>query len=390
MLADLAGPKIRIESFREGKVQLVEGAPFALDTALDPEAGTDDRGRLSPTRICRPTCMPAIRCCWPTARSCCEVDKVVGTRISSVVRSGGELSNRKGVNRQGGGISAPALTEKDLDDIRFAAELGIDYLAVSFARDADDIRRAQSELRKWRGEARVVAKIERHEALDNLAGILAVTDAVMVARGDLGVEMGYAELTGLQKTIIRQSLARNRVVITATQMMESMIQNPIPTRAEVSDVANAVLDGTDAVMLSAETAAGKFPVKAVQAMADVIRGAEKYQLGSPRAMAPRRRGVRQHRRGDRDGRDVHGQPHAGTRDRRADRIGHDAAVDVAHPLRYPGLCLHAPRGDAPARDAVSRRLRGAVRYRRTPRPRRCTARSSIACWNWGWSTSTTW
>ena len=136
----------------------------------------------------------------------------------------------------------------------------------------------------WRGEARVVAKIERHEALDNLAGILAVTDAVMVARGDLGVEMGYAELTGLQKTIIRQSLARNRVVITATQMMESMIQNPIPTRAEVSDVANAVLDGTDAVMLSAETAAGKFPVKAVQAMADVIRGAEKYQLGSLRGL----------------------------------------------------------------------------------------------------------
>jgi pyruvate kinase len=213
-----------------------------------------------------------------------EVDKVVGTRIHNTVRSGGELSNRKGVNRQGGGISAPALTEKDLEDIRLAAELGIDYLAVSFARDADDMRRAQSELRKWRGEARVVAKIERHEALDNLAGILSVTDAVMVARGDLGVEMGYAELTGLQKTIIRQSLARNRVVITATQMMESMIHNPIPTRAEVSDVANAVLDGTDAVMLSAESAAGKFPVKAVQAMADVIRGAEKYQLGSPRAL----------------------------------------------------------------------------------------------------------
>jgi pyruvate kinase len=214
-----------------------------------------------------------------------EVEKVIGTRISGVVRSGGELSNRKGVNRQGGGISAPALTEKDLEDIRLAAEIGIDYLAVSFARDADDIRRAQSELRKWRGEARVVAKIERHEALDNLAGILAVTDAVMVARGDLGVEMGYAELTGLQKTIIRQSLASNRVVITATQLMESMIQNPIPTRAEVSDVANAVLDGTDAVMLSAETATGKFPVKAVQAMADVIRGAEKYQLGSPLGMA---------------------------------------------------------------------------------------------------------
>src|SRR5262249_51182434 len=155
------------------------------------------------------------------------------TRIECVVRVGGELSNRKGLNRQGGGLSAPALTERDLADIQFAVELGIDYLAVSFARDADDMRRAQQALERWRGEARVVAKIERHEALENLAGILAVTDAVMVARGDLGVEMGYAELTGLQKTIIRQSLARNRVVITATQMMESMIQNPLPTRAEV-------------------------------------------------------------------------------------------------------------------------------------------------------------
>jgi pyruvate kinase len=281
LLADLAGPKIRIESFRDGPVQLVEGEPFALDTALDPQGGS---------------CLE-VGCAYQELPSdvhagdvllladghiVLQVEKVVGTRISTVVRSGGELSNRKGLNRQGGGISAPALTAKDLEDIRLAAELGIDYLAVSFARDADDMRRAQSELRRWRGDARVVAKIERHEALDNLSGILAVTDAVMVARGDLGVEMGYAELTGLQKTIIRQSLLRNRVVITATQMMESMIQSPIPTRAEVSDVANAVLDGTDAVMLSAETAAGKFPVKAVQAMADVIRGAEKYQLGSMR------------------------------------------------------------------------------------------------------------
>jgi pyruvate kinase len=283
LLADLAGPKIRIESFREGKINLVEGAPFALETELDPDAGSQTVVGVAYKNL------PADVHSGDTlllsdGQIVLEVEKVVGTRIHCAVRSGGELSNRKGVNRQGGGISAPALTEKDLEDIRLAAELGIDYLAVSFARDAEDMRRAQAELRKWRGEARVVAKIERHEALDNLAGILSVTDAVMVARGDLGVEMGYAELTGLQKTIIRQSLARNRVVITATQMMESMIQNQIPTRAEVSDVANAVLDGTDAVMLSAETAAGKFPVKAVQAMADVIRGAEKYQLGSPRAM----------------------------------------------------------------------------------------------------------
>jgi pyruvate kinase len=159
----------------------------------------------------------------------------------------------------------------------------VDYLAVSFARDAADIRRAQSELRKWKGTAHVVAKIERHEAIDNLSEILAAADAVMVARGDLGVEMGYAALTGLQKTIISQAQAANRVIITATQMMESMIVSPVPTRAEVSDVANAVLDGSDAVMLSAETAAGKYPVKAVQAMSEVILGAERYESGHRRS-----------------------------------------------------------------------------------------------------------
>jgi pyruvate kinase len=283
VLADLSGPKIRIESFRGGRVQLAEGAPFTLDTALDPNAGTESEVGCAYKNLPADV-HPGDTLLLSDGQIVLEVEKVAGTRIACVVRAGGELTNRKGVNRQGGGISAPALTTKDLEDIRAAAEIGVDYLAVSFARDADDMRRAQAELRRWRGDARVVAKIERHEALDNLAGILSVSDAVMVARGDLGVEMGYAELTGLQKTIIRQSLARNRVVITATQMMESMIQNPIPTRAEVSDVANAVLDGTDAVMLSAETAAGRHPVKAVQAMAEVIRGAEKYQLGTLRGM----------------------------------------------------------------------------------------------------------
>ena len=281
VLADLSGPKIRIESFRDGKVMLQEGASFALDTALDPKGGTDSEvgcAYLGLPKDVRGGDVLLLN----DGQIVLGVDKVSGTRVQCTVRIGGELSDRKGLNRQGGGISAPALTEKDLEDIRIAAELGIDYVAVSFARDADDIRTAQGEMRKWRSDAKVIAKIERHEALDNLSAILQVTDAVMVARGDLGVEMGYAELTGLQKTIIRQSLARNRVVITATQMMESMINNPIPTRAEVSDVANAVLDGTDAVMLSAETATGKYPVKAVQAMSEVISGAEKYQLGARR------------------------------------------------------------------------------------------------------------
>src|SRR6185437_12444437 len=197
-------------------------------------------------------------------------------------RVGGELSDRKGLNRQGGGISAPALSERDREDIKFAAAMDVDYIAVSFARDAADIELARTLLRQAGGDARIVAKIERHEAVANLSGIIEAADVVMVARGDLGVEMGYAELTGLQKTIIHQTRNRNKVVITATQMMESMIQNPVPTRAEVSDVANAVMDGTDAVMLSAESATGRYPVKAVEAMAQVIGGAEKYMLAHSR------------------------------------------------------------------------------------------------------------
>jgi pyruvate kinase len=280
ILADLSGPKIRIESFAEGKIMLSEGQLFALDVSLDPTAGNEREVGCAYKDLPRDV-KAGDTLLLADGYIVLDVTAVNGTRIECVTRAGGELSNRKGLNRQGGGLSAPALTDKDLEYIQLAAEMNVDYVAVSFARDANDIRRAQEELRKWRGTAHVVAKIERHEAIDNLSQILSVADAVMVARGDLGVEMGYAALTGLQKTIIRQALAANRVVITATQMMESMITSPVPTRAEVSDVANAVLDGTDAVMLSAETAAGKYPVKAVQAMAEVILGAEKFQLGSP-------------------------------------------------------------------------------------------------------------
>ena len=283
ILADLSGPKIRIESFQQGKVQLQEGQPFALDVALDPAAGNDREVGCAYKDLPRDV-KAGDTLLLADGFIVLKVENVLGTRIECEVLVGGELSNRKGLNKHGGGLSAPALTEKDLEDIKLAAELGVDYIAVSFARDAADVRRAQAELRKWRGTAHVVAKIERHEAIENLQQILSVADAVMVARGDLGVEMGYAELTGMQKTITAQALAANRVVITATQMMESMIVSPVPTRAEVSDVANAVLDGTDAVMLSAETATGKYPVKAVQAMAHVIEGAEKYELGHPGAV----------------------------------------------------------------------------------------------------------
>jgi pyruvate kinase len=285
ILADLSGPKIRIESFENGKIMLAEGQPFALDIALDPAAGNDREVGCAYKDLIKDV-KAGDTLLLADGYIVLEVLAVQGTRIECLTRAGGELSNRKGLNKQGGGLSAPALTDKDLEYIQLAAEMRVDFLAVSFARDAADIRRAQAELRKWRGTAHVVAKIERHEAIDNLSDILSVADAVMVARGDLGVEMGYAALTGLQKTIIEQAQAANRIVITATQMMESMIQSPVPTRAEVSDVANAVLDGTDAVMLSAETAAGKYPVKAVQAMSEVIVGAEKYQLGSNRR--PRR------------------------------------------------------------------------------------------------------
>ena len=282
VLLDLAGPKIRIECFREGCVQLDEGAPFTLDTALDPRAGTAQAVGVAYKNLPKDVA-PGDTLLLNDGQIVLDVVRVAGTRIETRVRVGGALSDRKGLNRQGGGISAPALSERDREDIAFAAAEAIDYVAVSFAREARDIQEARTLLRQAGSDARVVAKIERHEAVDNLAGIIDASDVIMVARGDLGVEMGYAELTGLQKTIIHQTRTRTKVVITATQMMESMISSPVPTRAEVSDVANAVMDGTDAVMLSAETATGRYPVRAVQAMAQVIEGAEKYQLTHSRS-----------------------------------------------------------------------------------------------------------
>ncbi len=277
VLLDLAGPKIRIEGFRDGKVLLEEGRPFMLDTALDPKGGTVEGVGVAYKDLPKDV-RAGDALLLADGQIVLDVDRVDGTRIHTHVRIGGELSDRKGLNRQGGGISAPALSDKDKEDIRFAAEENIDYIAVSFARDAGDIEQARTLARRAGRDARIVAKVERQEAITNLPALVEASDVVMVARGDLGVEMGYAELAGLQKTIIRQSRLKNRVVITATQMMESMIQNPIPTRAEVSDVANAVMDGTDAVMLSAESATGRYPVRAVEAMAQVIEGAEKYEL----------------------------------------------------------------------------------------------------------------
>ena len=276
VLGDLQGPKIRIERFLAGKVQLADGADFTLDASLAADAGDDHSVGVAYKKL--PTDVFAGDVLLLNdGQISLQVTNIDGPRIKTRVLVGGELGNNKGINRQGGGLSAGALTAKDREDIRTAAALKVDYLAVSFARDATDMNEARALLHAAGGHALLVAKIERAEAIQNLSEVVRASDAVMVARGDLGVEMGYAELAGLQKQIIHEARHQNRVVITATQMMESMIVNTTPTRAEVSDVANAVMDGSDAVMLSGETAAGKHPAKVVEAMAQIIVGAEKYQ-----------------------------------------------------------------------------------------------------------------
>jgi len=281
VLGDLQGPKIRIERFAGGRAILNEGEPFALDPALDPHDGTDRAVGITYTELARDV-QPGDVLILGDGQIELQVTAVDGARVECRVTTGGEVSDHKGINRRGGGLSAKALTDKDREDVRLAASLDVDYLAVSFVRQAADVEEARGLLRAAGSDARVVAKIERSEAIPRLEEIVKASDAVMVARGDLGVEVGYAELTGLQKRILQMARSLDRVTITATQMMESMVHSPVPTRAEVSDVANAVLDGSDAVMLSGESAVGKYPSRAVEAMAEVIEGAEKYQLARSR------------------------------------------------------------------------------------------------------------
>jgi pyruvate kinase len=281
VLGDLQGPKIRIERFAGGRAVLTEGESFALDPALDPHDGTDRAVGITYADLARDV-RPGDELILGDGQVELRVSSVEGRRVECVVTVGGEVSDHKGINRRGGGLSAKALTDKDREDVRLAAELDVDYLAVSFVRQAADVQEARALLAAAGSEARIVAKIERSEAIPRLEEIVKASDAVMVARGDLGVEVGYAQLTGLQKRILQLARSLDRVTITATQMMESMIHSPVPTRAEVSDVANAVLDGSDAVMLSGESAVGKYPVHAVEAMAEVIEGAETYQLARDR------------------------------------------------------------------------------------------------------------
>ncbi len=285
LLVDLQGPKIRVEKFAEGGVDLEPGQPFTLDASPNPAPGDDHRIGVTYKGLPGDV-KPGNTLLLDDGLIALQVVEVDGDQIHCEVEVGGHLSSRKGLNLLGGGLSIPGIADHDRADIKRAAEMDADYLAVSFPRNADDMIQAKKLLREAGSHARVVAKIERAEAIENLEEIIDASDVVMIARGDLGVEIGDAELPGLQKRIIRAALDQNRVVITATQMMQSMVENPVPTRAEVLDVANAVIDGTDAVMLSAETAVGRHPVKTVEAMERVCVGAENHveSLHSERPM----------------------------------------------------------------------------------------------------------
>lgn len=272
ILGDLQGPKIRVGKFEQGKVALQAGDSFILDAQCP--LGNAERIGLDYKDLPKDVSAGDILL-LDDGRLKLEVVSVRGHEIHTRVRVGGALSNNKGINRQGGGLTAPALTAKDMDDIRTAAEIGVDFVAVSFPKNAADMTMARQLLRAAGSSALLIAKIERVEAVDNMAEILDVSDGVMVARGDLAVEVGDASVPALQKRMIRLARDKNKLTITATQMMESMIHSPVPTRAEVSDVANAVLDGTDAVMLSAETAAGSYPVETVESMARICVEAER-------------------------------------------------------------------------------------------------------------------
>ena len=282
ILCDLQGPKIRIGKFEHGRIQLKVGDKFILDAAC--KLGNQERVGLDyktlPSEV-----EPGAVLLLDDGRIVLYVNAVHGGEVHCTVMTGGPLSNNKGINRQGGGLSAPALTLKDQEDIRTAVALEADYIAVSFPRCGADIETARALVRDAGGHAAIVAKIERAEAITALEEIIDASDVIMVARGDLGVEVGDAAVPGLQKRMIRMARLRNKLVITATQMMESMITSPIPTRAEVSDVANAVLDGTDAVMLSGETAVGQYPVETIHAMNRICLEAEK-EYNSQHLQAP--------------------------------------------------------------------------------------------------------
>jgi pyruvate kinase len=274
ILADLQGPKIRVGKFKDGKITLKSGDKFILDATC--EQGSQERVGIDYKELPRDV-KPGDVLLLNDGLLVFDVKSVKGHEIHCVVKQGGVLSNNKGINRKGGGLTAPPLTSKDMDDIKTAIAINADFLAVSFPKSGADMYMARELMRAAGGKAMLIAKIERSEAVTNAAleDIMKACDGIMVARGDLAVEVGDAAVPALQKRMIRMARELNKLTITATQMMESMVSSPIPTRAEVSDVANAVLDGTDAVMLSAESASGQFPVETVEAMARICAEAEK-------------------------------------------------------------------------------------------------------------------
>lgn len=275
ILGDLQGPKIRIARFIDGRIFLNQGDKFILDADLDKNEGNIERVGIAYKEL--PDEVDAGDELWlDDGRIVLIVDFVDGREVHTIVKNGGYLSNNKGINRRGGGLSAEALTVKDKEDIKTAAKINVDFLAVSFPRDAADIEYARGLMKQAGGDACIVAKVERAEAVEDeaLEGIIGASDVIMIARGDLGVEIGDAKLPMTQKMMIAKAREMDKVVITATQMMETMVENPIPTRAEVFDVANAVMDGTDAVMLSGETATGKHPDLVVKTMGQICEEAE--------------------------------------------------------------------------------------------------------------------
>ena len=278
IMADLQGPKIRVGRFKGGRVTLRAGAPFVLDASI--ELGDEQRAGLDYKDLPKDV-RGGDTLLLNDGLIVLDVERVEGSEIHTTVRIGGVLSDNKGINKRGGGLLAPALTGKDVRDLETAMQCGADYVAVSFVKNRTDVEMAR-QLATIAGEKhgvkpQIIAKIERAEAIPLLREILEAADGIMVARGDLAVEVGNAAVPALQKRMIKLARAANKLTITATQMMESMIVNAVPTRAEVSDVANAVLDGTDAVMLSAETAAGKYPVEVVEAMASIVEEADRSE-----------------------------------------------------------------------------------------------------------------
>ncbi len=276
VIADLQGPKIRIENFKSGKIQLKEGENFKINTKLSSDSGDESQVGISYKQLANDLKVND-RLLIDDGRIVLGVLSIDNCIIDCEVITGGELTNSKGINLQGGGLSADALTNKDIEDMKHAAKIEVDFVAISFPRDAKDIKKARKMMKDCNCNAQIIAKIERADALNHIEEIIKESDVIMIARGDLGVEVGDAALPPIQKSLIKKARDMDRAVITATQMMESMIENKIPTRAEVFDVANAVIDGTDAVMLSGETSIGHYPDEAVKSMSRICEVAEKQR-----------------------------------------------------------------------------------------------------------------